>query len=84
MNIYDMLAQIEQRGVCWPWMDSAAESQKNLVAVARAVLDLHKPVYVGPFAVECNECPDPKFSNCGAEWPCPTVRAVESAMGVAA
>lgn len=57
-------------------------------AAAIAVLDLHKPVEVEPSDTICRECsfqlPNGRYFGRLEEWPCPTVRAVESALGGAA
>lgn len=81
MSISDRLDQIEKHEVAWPWLDRAAGDKKILVNALRAVLGLHKPIEIGPSAVECSECVDPKDSHWGAIWPCPTVRAVTAALG---
>ena len=52
----------------------------EMYTALRAVLDLHKPRNGN----DCGHCVDPADAHWGIPWPCPTVRAIESAMGVAA
>lgn len=56
-----------------------------LVAALRAVLDLHKPVEVEPSDTICRECsfqlPNGRYFGRLEEWPCPTFRAIEAALG---
>jgi hypothetical protein len=59
------------------------------VEAIEAVLDLHKPVDQYPFnpSGHCGECNDSGWEGAldGAspvDWPCPTVRAIASALGV--
>ena len=47
-----------------------------LVAALRAVLDLH-----AESGGECQECVHPADSHWRVDYPCPTVRAVEAALG---
>lgn len=57
----------------------------RLVAALRAVLDLHRPVEVEPSDTICGDCsfqlPNGRYFGKVEEWPCPTVRAVEAALG---
>ena len=55
----------------------ALASHDALVAALRAVLDLHEG---SPNAVSAMY-PDPACNECGQTMPCPTVRAVEAALG---
>lgn len=58
--------------------ETALSDVPRLVAALRAVLDLHSEIWHdGP---RCNECSEPELDE-PAEWPCPTVRAVEAALG---
>ena len=49
----------------------------RLVAALRAVLDLHKPYEQCREPGCCRYC-----EGCEHEWPCPTVRAINAALGV--
>ena len=50
----------------------------RLVAALRAVLDLHKPRNGND---DCGHCVNPADAHWGIPWPCPTVRAIEAALG---
>lgn len=56
-----------------------------LVAGYRKILDLHKPVEVEPSDTICRECSyqlsNGRYFGKVEEWPCPTVRAIASALG---
>ena len=64
-----------------PPIDDALANGDLMLAALRAVLDLHKPRNGHD---DCGHCVDPADAHWGIPWPCPTVRAIESALGVAA
>lgn len=51
-----------------------------MLAALRAVLDLHVE---HPDTGKCDECTVAPYSVHSVPWPCPTVRAVEAALGEA-
>ena len=80
MSISDRIDQIEAVGAYLDDDDMQAELLAATAAL-RAVLDLHRPRNGHD---DCGHCVDPADAHWGIPWPCPTVRAIESAMGVAA
>lgn len=88
MSISDRLDQIEGR--C-SWANSTLTARHmligkdvpDLVATVRAVLDLHKPSGVRfPFNDLGDEVPSHGCGDCMHVYPCPTVRAISTALGV--
>ena len=80
MSVGERLGQIEAVGAYLDDDDMQAELLAATAAL-RTVLDLHKPRNGHD---DCGHCVDPADAHWGIPWPCPTVRAIESAMGVAA
>lgn len=84
MSINDRLAEIEAVAA---WLDDKDMEPEVYAATAaiRAVIDLHKPVEVEPSDTICRECSyqlsNGRYFGKVEEWPCPTVRAVENALG---
>jgi hypothetical protein len=50
----------------------------DLIKALRAVVELHKPKYMG-----CGEdnCCGPDMCECGDTLPCPTIQAIEKELG---
>ena len=63
----------------------AEEWAPDMLAALRAVLDLHRAVEVEPSDTICAECswqlPNGRYFGKVEEWPCPTVLAVQAALG---
>ena len=74
MSTSDRLDEIEARPVAWPWLDRAEGDKNALLTALRAVLDLHEPDGHDP--QDSAICPP-----CAEYHPCPTVRAITTALG---
>ena len=77
MSISDRLDQIEAVAAYLDDDDMEAEVLAATAALC-AVLDLHKPRNGHD---DCGHCVDPADAHWGIPWPCPTVLAVEAAIG---
>ncbi|MBK0420460.1 hypothetical protein JD276_15655 [Leucobacter sp. CSA1] len=64
---------------------AARESVPRLVAALEAVSETHRPVEIEPSGTICHECsfqlPNGRYFGKVTEYPCPTVRAIEVALG---
>ncbi|PRI11901.1 hypothetical protein [Leucobacter massiliensis] len=64
---------------------AARESVPRMVAALEAVTALHQPVEIEPSDTICRECsfqlPNGRYFGMLTEWPCPTIHAVEAALG---
>lgn len=60
-----------------PPIDAALVNGEHMLAALRAVLDLHEGA---PNSVSAMY-PDPACNECGQTMPCPTVRAIATALG---
>lgn len=70
------------------FMAASRTAVPAMAAALTAVLELHHPVEVEPSDTICSHCsfrlPNGRFFGKVVEWPCSTVEAIETALGVTA
>lgn len=78
------MADLDQqiRAILNGYDHDAAGQIDDLTGAIRAVLDLHQPTDPGRRYASCLTCSDPRDQDTAQEYPCETLRAIATQLGL--